>query len=250
MSLAHIVATRSTCLDKQVGCVLVDQDMRVVSCGYNGAPYKAEHCTDLKTCAKQNGELCRAQHAEINALVYAQNKRGIQCYCTLEPCQNCARMLRNAGIASVFFAKQTSPEKSGKDVFKGHWEHVPFTPDAAMPILHKITEYHKKLGYPVTMTPREDNTLWELQVEQGRDIILAMHTEISELLNSFTWKPWKRYNGLSEIDKDNFLEELGDVIFFMDSLLMNFGLSWPDVFSRMDAKLVENYKRIENGYHN
>lgn len=247
MRIAKVVATRSTCLDKQVGCVLVDQDMHVISCGYNGVPSKAAHCTDLGSCAKEMGEPCRAQHAEINALMHMTG-RPVLCYCTLEPCEGCAKMLRNAGVEAVYFLYKTS--KSGKDAFGKHWEqlHCQGNYDPVLEVLKNITGYHCDLGYPIISGQNKD--LNATQLTQARELCLAMQVELSEVVNSFDWKPWKGYNGKPSMNSDNFLEELGDLIFFMDSLLMNFGFTWGDLFERIGAKLEENYARIESGYHN
>ena len=45
MQMAHLVATRSTCLRRSVGAVIV-KDKRVLSTGYNGAPKGMKHCDE------------------------------------------------------------------------------------------------------------------------------------------------------------------------------------------------------------
>lgn len=249
MQMAKIVASRSTCLDKHVGCVLVDDDRRVVACGYNGSPSKALHCTDLNSCAKANGEPCRALHAEANALQYCKG-RPLVCYCTLEPCTGCAKLLRNAGVKVVYFAAKTSAENSGRDCFKGEWIHysLPQTSPKEPTLdstLEAVRKYHKELGLP-----RTGSVPTEVQFTQAREIMLAMFQEVAELTNSMDWKPWKKYGGRPEINQDNLLEEAGDILFFIDSLLMNFNLSWQQVITRMDVKLEEVNARLTNGYHN
>lgn len=75
MEIAAVVAKRSTCLRNQVGAVLV-RDKRILSTGYNGAPAGLEHC-DSVGCAREGvesgtrHELCRAVHAEQNAIIQA-----------------------------------------------------------------------------------------------------------------------------------------------------------------------------------
>jgi dCMP deaminase len=70
MKMARVVAERSTCLRRQVGAVLV-KDNHVLSTGYNGVARGVEHC---KTCMRagipsgERHELCRAVHAEANAI--------------------------------------------------------------------------------------------------------------------------------------------------------------------------------------
>ena len=98
MEIAEIVKTRSTCLRRQVGAVIV-KDNRIITTGYNGAPSGLRHCTDIGGCERerlhipsgQRHELCRALHAEQNAIIHI----------TLQPCVICAKMLVNAGITRI-----------------------------------------------------------------------------------------------------------------------------------------------------
>ena len=52
-------------------------------------------------------ELCRALHAEQNAIIQAANLgisiEGSTLYCTTAPCSLCAKMLINAGVVRVVF---------------------------------------------------------------------------------------------------------------------------------------------------
>ena len=106
---AELTATRSTCVRRHVGCVMV-RDHHIVACGYNGAPRKAPHCLDVG-CARSglpSGErldLCRAQHAEANAVCQAAmhgiSLRGAACYVTVRPCAGCMRLLIQAGVERV-----------------------------------------------------------------------------------------------------------------------------------------------------
>ena len=77
LQLARQAATRSTCLRRQVGAVLV-RDKRMLATGYNGAPRGIAHCLDVGCLREQLGipsgerhELCRAIHAEQNAIIQA-----------------------------------------------------------------------------------------------------------------------------------------------------------------------------------
>ena len=113
MEIAAVVAKRSTCLRNQVGAVLV-RDKRILSTGYNGAPAGLEHC-DSVGCAREGvesgtrHELCRAVHAEQNAIIQAAlHGIGIEraiLYCTHQPCILCAKMMINARISRVVYAE-------------------------------------------------------------------------------------------------------------------------------------------------
>ena len=112
MQIAEIVKTRSTCLRRQVGAVIV-KDKRIITTGYNGAPAGLAHCTELCGCDRQRlgvpsgerHELCRALHAEQNAIIQAAklgiSTEGATIYITLQPCVICAKMLINAGICRI-----------------------------------------------------------------------------------------------------------------------------------------------------
>ena len=111
LQLAELVASRSTCLRRQVGAVLVRNE-RIIATGYNGAPRGLEHCLDIGCLREEQGipsgqryELCRGVHAEQNALInaafYGVSTRDTVLYCTNQPCIICARMIINAGIEKV-----------------------------------------------------------------------------------------------------------------------------------------------------
>lgn len=115
LQLARQAATRSTCLRRQVGAVLV-RDRRVLTTGYNGAPRGVAHCLDAGCLREQLGvpsgerhELCRAIHAEQNAIIQAAVHgvavEGASLYCTHQPCVLCAKMIINAGVREIVFAE-------------------------------------------------------------------------------------------------------------------------------------------------
>jgi dCMP deaminase len=115
LSLANMVASRSTCLRRKVGAVLV-KDKRILATGYNGAPSGLQHCQDTGCMRDKMGipsgerhELCRGLHAEQNALIQA-SKHGISVdgailYCTTFPCAICTKMLINAGIIRIVYSE-------------------------------------------------------------------------------------------------------------------------------------------------
>ena len=112
MEMAKLAAKRSTCLRRNVGAVIV-QDKHVLSTGYNGAPKGIPHCAEKGGCYRQQHnipsgerhELCRALHAEQNAIIQAanwgQSIEGATIYITHQPCVICAKMIINAGIQRI-----------------------------------------------------------------------------------------------------------------------------------------------------
>ena len=123
MEIAVAVSMRSTCLRRRYGAVIVSKDGRIVSTGYNGAPRHRANCVDLKECLREtlkikpgtHYELCRAVHAEANAILNgnpldivgstlylagtdaATNSRTKQ----IRPCSMCQRLILNAQIKLV-----------------------------------------------------------------------------------------------------------------------------------------------------
>ena len=111
VEIARVVSRRSTCLHRQIGAVIV-KGKQIVSTGYNGAPAGHPHCLDVGCARKdvpsgQRSELCRAAHAEQNAINFAARHgipiEGATLYTTTYPCSWCAKSVVNAGIAHVVF---------------------------------------------------------------------------------------------------------------------------------------------------
>ena len=93
---------------------MIVKDKRILSTGYNGAPRNLDHCLDIGCIRQQNNiasgtrhELCRAVHAEQNAIIQAA-LHGVSIdnaivYCTHQPCILCAKMIINANAEKVVF---------------------------------------------------------------------------------------------------------------------------------------------------
>ena len=99
MDITRVVASRATCLRRQVGAVIV-KHKRLLTSGYNGAPRNLSHCAE-NGCLRaeydipsgQRHELCRGLHAEQNAIIQAALHGvaidGATIYCTHQPCSAC-----------------------------------------------------------------------------------------------------------------------------------------------------------------
>ncbi len=122
MEIASVVAKRSTCLRNQVGALFV-RNKRILTTGYNGAPAGLEHC-DVAGCAREGvasgtrHELCRAVHAEQNAIIQAAlhgiSIEGATLYCTHQPCILCAKMMINARIRKIVYSESYPDETALK----------------------------------------------------------------------------------------------------------------------------------------
>jgi dCMP deaminase len=124
LGVAEAVARRADCTRRQVGAVLVDRDLRVVSTGYNGAPSGHPGCLTAGACPRGRDRdyqvvehassydtgpgSCIAVHAEANALLYgdATRYRGGYLFLTVGPCDGCKRLILAAGLQLVVYRNE------------------------------------------------------------------------------------------------------------------------------------------------
>jgi dCMP deaminase len=127
MEIARVVSTRSSCLRRQVGAVLV-KNRQILATGYNGVPRGLRHCSERGCLRDELGipsgerhELCRGLHAEQNAVIQAAYHgvaiSGAEIFCTHQPCVVCAKMLVNADVAAVYF-EGAYPDALAMEVFE------------------------------------------------------------------------------------------------------------------------------------
>jgi dCMP deaminase len=114
VAITRQVATRSTCLRRKVGAIIV-KDKRILTTGYNGAPKGVKNSLEIGTCLREElgvpsgerQEICRGLHAEQNAILQAAyhgvSIKGAVMYCTTQPCITCAKMIINAGIVKIYY---------------------------------------------------------------------------------------------------------------------------------------------------
>lgn len=111
LGIAQAVAARGECSRRRVGAVVVDGHT-IVSTGYNGAPPGEPSCLEGQCPRAMSHAVpgvgyaasgCVVIHAEVNALLRAGLARsiGATLYCTDEPCESCAPLIRAAGIKRV-----------------------------------------------------------------------------------------------------------------------------------------------------
>jgi len=127
MEMVEVIKKRSTCLRRQVGAIIV-KDKRIIATGYNGSPVGCKHCEEvgclrdqLKIPSGERHELCRAIHAEQNALVQAAysgtSVKDSIMYITTQPCSLCAKMIINAGVTKILF-KGDYPDELAMEMLK------------------------------------------------------------------------------------------------------------------------------------
>ncbi len=127
MRMAHLAATRSTCLRRQVGAVVV-KDRMVLSTGYNDTPRGLPNCGDggCERCAGDapagtGHDTCLCLHAEQNTIIQAAYHgvaiAGATIYVTHQPCLTCAKMILNSGLRRVVFAGEY-PDQAARQVLE------------------------------------------------------------------------------------------------------------------------------------
>ena len=137
MDITRLVATRSSCLRRQVGALLV-KDRNILATGYNGVPSGISHCEAtgclrerLKVPSGERHELCRGLHAEQNAIIQAAkhgtNIDGATLYCTTMPCIICTKMIINAGITKVIYGEGYADELAREMIAEAAIEVLQFT---------------------------------------------------------------------------------------------------------------------------
>lgn len=105
LRMAHIWAENSYCQRRQVGALIV-KDKMIISDGYNGTPSGFENiCEDTNGLTKPY-----VLHAEANAITKiarsSNNSDGATLYVTDAPCIECSKLIIQAGIKRVIFARQ------------------------------------------------------------------------------------------------------------------------------------------------
>lgn len=166
MDIAEESKLRSTCLSRQVGAVII-KDRQIIATGYNGAPTGTIHCSDIGYCERrkrqipsgQGLELCRAGHAEANAINQCA-KHGTSCngatiYVTTQPCVFCCIHIIQSGIKKV--------------VFKG--------------------EYPTGLGLQLLKEAEIEYERYESALEKERDEYKIKHEKEMERVKDFLSKP-------------------------------------------------------------
>ena len=105
MKMALIWAENSYCKRRQVGAILV-KDQMIISDGYNGTPSGfPNNCED-----DNNTSLPYVLHAEANAITKvarsSNNSEGATLYVTASPCIECAKLIIQSGIRRVVYYEE------------------------------------------------------------------------------------------------------------------------------------------------
>ncbi|CAI4541052.1 BAH_G0024390.mRNA.1.CDS.1 [Saccharomyces cerevisiae] len=125
MKLATLAASRSNCMKRRVGCVIV-RECRVIATGYNGTPRHLTNCFNggCPRCNdgdSRNLHTCLCLHAEENALLEAGRDRVGQnatLYCDTCPCLTCSVKIVQTGISEVVYSQSYRMDEESFKVLK------------------------------------------------------------------------------------------------------------------------------------
>jgi len=113
MKIAEDASTRSNCLRRKVGALIVKQK-NIISTGYNGTPIGVKNCFEggCPRCQSdvepgQGYDTCICVHAEANAILLAARHgnatEGGVLYTTVRPCFSCLKEAVQAGIKEIVY---------------------------------------------------------------------------------------------------------------------------------------------------
>ena len=106
MGVASLSAKRSKDPSTQVGACVVNEDKRIIGIGYNGFPMG---CSDEvypwgKSPNYLDSKYPYVVHAEPNAILNCTSSlKGATLYVTLFPCNECAKLIIQAGIKEIVY---------------------------------------------------------------------------------------------------------------------------------------------------
>ena len=144
MRIAHVAATRSNCMKRSVGAVIVNPDKQIVATGYNGTTFGFpnwyqggwDRCNDTEVKQGEKLDLWIWIHAEENAILIAGRvqTKGCSIYVTAYPWGLWAKFLLQSGIKNVYY---DSEYKS--DIAKILFEKCGITVKKVQPFLSPVT---------------------------------------------------------------------------------------------------------------
>lgn len=119
MSIALLSKMRSKDPSTQVGACIVGNDNRILSIGYNGTPNGFDDC---EFPWERVGSMLETKyafvcHGEMNAVLNFRGSRkeleGAKIYVDLIPCNECAKIIIQAGIKEVIYLRDLFKNKEG-----------------------------------------------------------------------------------------------------------------------------------------
>lgn len=109
LRLAFVWSRNSRAERLKVGAIMVKDDM-IISDGFNGTPRGFDNCCEIKNADGSLVSKREVLHAESNAIAKVakstNSSEGSTLYITDSPCFDCAKMIIQAGIKRVVYARE------------------------------------------------------------------------------------------------------------------------------------------------
>ena len=109
MDVAERFAQLSHATRAKVGAIIV-KDKRIISIGYNGMPSGWDN-----ECEHEDKTKPEVLHAETNAIAKVaqsnESSRGSELFCTHLPCIECAKLIHQSGIVTVYYREEYQSAK-------------------------------------------------------------------------------------------------------------------------------------------
>lgn len=125
MRIAEIASTRSNCMKRRVGAVIV-KNRRIIAVGYNGTPSGSVNCSE-GGCNRCNSNIrrgvelanCFCIHAEESAFLERSSSEleGSSLYTTVFPCRLCSRKIVQLRIVRVFYLYEYTEDREIEGLF-------------------------------------------------------------------------------------------------------------------------------------
>ena len=152
MDTAYRFSDLSTAIRAQVGAIIV-KDRRIISIGYNGMPTGWDNnCEDQL----EDGSLKtkpEVLHAEANAIAKLaqspESARDAVLFCTHMPCMECAKLIHQSGIRTVYYGEQYVAAKgSGEQFLSKSGIKLEWLPPKPKPVktVEKIVEVERVIN--------------------------------------------------------------------------------------------------------
>ena len=105
MSVAYVTSLRSKDPNTKVGSVIVDDEYRILSTGYNGF---TKGMFDTEKMWEKPIKYTYVVHSEINAILNSRTSvAGNRIFTTKFPCVDCTKAIIQAGLKEVITSDQT-----------------------------------------------------------------------------------------------------------------------------------------------
>ncbi len=113
------------------------------------------------------------------------------------------------------------------------------SPDKLDEIFRMQDLLNKKIGVDLAHLTPDEKTKW------ARYYSRALSQDLAELIDSFPWKWWAKYQ---KIDEQNARVEIVDLFHFLVSMAQTMGMTAQDIYDGYVKKNEVNHKRQDSGY--